>query len=273
MNRFSQAECISARTSRWYTDAMKATAQSGQVGIAVLLIMVVLSTIGITLATRTSQDIQSTRQSREATQTFSAAESALEEVLSQGQTYLDSNPSGEYTKVENTTVNYTVDQSEELSTELLQGAVAQIDVTGSSNGDVVRLEWSLITDCAQSPASLAVTVVNATAPSSARSYSYSICERDDGFTLINTQGTTFMRQVDLTLQTGDRYIRITPIYNDTRLLVNGVGWTLPTQEYTVNSVARNDLGRETKAIEVQRTIDYTPSIFDFALVSGTSILK
>ncbi len=273
MNKISQVECMFARISKCYTGSMRMGSESGQVGIAVLLIMVVLSTIGITLATRTSQDIQSTRQSREATQTFSAAESALEEVLSQGQTYLDDNPSGEYNKVENTTVNYNVEKSEELSTELLEGAVAQIDVSTSAAGNGVRLEWSTTADCNQNPASLAVMIINNGTPPVARSYTYSVCERNDGFTLVNTQGATFMRRVDLTLQTGDRYVRITPIYNDTRLLVNGVGWTLPTQEYTVNSTARNDLGRETKAIEVQRTIDYTPAIFDFALVSGTSILK
>lgn len=260
-------------TSKCYTESMRAHAQSGQVGIAVLLIMVVLSTIGISLATRTSQDIQSSRQTREATQTFSAAESALEEVLSQGQSYLDNTPSGEYNKVENTTVNYTVGKSEALSTELLQGGVAQIDVSTSSPGNTVRVEWSTTADCALSPASLAVTIINNGTPPSARSYSYAICDRADGFTLVNTPGTTFRRQIDLSLIAGDRYIRITPIYNDTRLLVNGLGWTLPTQEYVVNTVARNDLGRETKAIEVQRTIDYTPAIFDYALVSGTSILK
>ena len=66
---------------------------------------------------------------------------------------------------------------------------------------------------------------------------------------------------------------ITPVYNDTDILVRANGWTLPTQEFTINSVAQNELGRETKAIEVQRTTEYAPSIMEFALVSGNSIIK
>ncbi len=251
------------------------TAQSGQVGIAVLLIMVVLSTIGISIATRSSQDIQSSRQNQEASQTFTAAESALENILSQGQEYLQENQSGQFRGVENATVDYTIAQSDSLDTELLQGAVAEIDVSTSQGGDMVRLEWSKVSDCAQSPASLAVTVMNTSDPANAiaRNYTFAICDRGDGFSLVNTAGSSLQRRVDITLQAGDKYIRVVPVYNDTNLVVNGVGWTLPTQQFVIQSVARNDLGRETKAIEVQRSLDHAPSIFDYALVSGTSILK
>lgn len=261
------------RINRCYYEGMKVRGHSGQVGIAVLLIMVVMSTIGISLATRTSQDIQSSRQTQEATQTFSAAESALEEVLSQGQSYLENTPSGEYTKVENATVNYTVGKQGELSTELLQGAVAEVDLTGGSAGNVVSIEWSTTADCANEPASLIVSVITGGATPATRSYSYAICERSDGFALVNTPGGTYVRQVSVTLAENDRYLRLTPVYNDTRVLVNGQGWTLGTQQFTVSSVARNTLGRETKAIEVQRSLDTVPAIFDHALVSGTSILK
>lgn len=251
------------------------TTQSGQVGIAVLLIMVVLSTIGISIATRSSQDIQSSRQNQEASQTFTAAESALENVLAQGQQYLQDNQSGQFKGVENATVDYTIQQNGSIKTEILQGAVAEVDVSTSQAGDVVRIEWSNTIDCAKDPASLAITVMNSTDPavSVARNYTFAVCDRGDGFSLVNTPGSIFMRRVDLVLQAGDKYVRIVPVYSDTQLSVNGVGWTLPTQEFIINSVAKNDLGRETKAIEVQRSLDFAPSIFDFSLVSGTSILK
>ncbi len=106
-----------------------------------------------------------------------------------------------------------------------------------------------------------------------RYYSYAICERGDGFALVTTPGSELARQVVLTMQDGDVAIRITPIYNDTPVLVNGVGWTLPVQQFTINTVAKNTLGRETKSIEVQRTSEYAPAIMDYALVSGTTILK
>lgn len=265
---------MSARTNKCYTDSMRS--QSGQVGIAVLLIMVVLSTIGISLAARTTQDVQSSRQTQEAVQTFAAAEAALEDVLSRGQQYLQETTAGQYTGVENATVDFSIDARPELSTELLEGAVAEIDVTGSTVGQQVRVEWGESTDCLLSPASLIVTIVNnSTGTPISRYESYAICDRGDGFALVTTPASTpgLVRQLTLTLQDGDISIRLTPIYNDTTIFVNGVGWTLPTQQFSISSVAKNVLGRETKSIEVQRTTEYAPLLLDYALVSGTTILK
>lgn len=259
-------------TSKCYTERM--TSQSGQVGIAVLLIMVVLSTIGISIAARTTQDIQTSRQTQEAAQTFSAAESALEDVLSRGQQYLQETTSGEYTGSTNAQVNYTIEPQSELSVELLEGSAAEIDITGSTAGQEVKFEWSDTANCAQSPASLILAVVNNSSGTPVSRYlSYAICERGDGFSLVTSAGTTLSRQITIALVDGDIAIRLTPIYNDTRILVAGVGWTLPVQQFAITSTARNVLGRETKAIEVQRTSEYAPGILDYALVSGTSILK
>lgn len=249
-------------------------AQSGQVGIAVLLIMVVLSTIGISIAARTTQDIQTSRQTQEAVQTFAAAEAALEDVLSRGQQYLQENTGGVYSGVQNAEVNYTIAPQSELSVELLEGAVAEVDVTGVAAGQQVVIEWSDTTNCALTPASLILAIVNnSTGTPIARYESYAICDYTDGFTLTSTPGTRLSRQVTLTLQAGDTAIRLNPIYNDTEVYVAGVGWTLPVQQFAIGSVAQNLLGRETKAVEVKRTNESAPGIMDYALVSGTSILK
>lgn len=274
MPRIMLATSMFGHINKCYTEPM--TAQSGQVGIAVLLIMVVLSTIGISLAARTTQDIQTSRQTQEAVQTYAAAEAALEDVLSRGQDYLQETASGQYTGVENATVNYSIDPQQELSTELLEGAVAELNVTGATAGQQVRIEWSETADCALSPASLVVAIVNnSTGTPVSRYESYAICDRGDGFALVSTPASTpgLVRQLTLTLQNGDLAIRITPIYNDTRIFANGVGWTLPVQQFSINSVAKNVLGRETKSIEVQRTTEYAPMLLDYALVSGTTILK
>jgi len=249
-------------------------AQSGQVGIAVILVMVVMSTIGISLATRSATDVRTARQSQEATQTFSAAEAALENILSRDQSYLETTDAGEYSDVENVAVNYTVDRDTQLTTELLEGAVAEIDVSTGTAGQQVTIEWSASSDCGTNPASLLVAVINtAGATPIARQYSYAICDRSDGFELVLTNGSQFARQVTITLENGDQSIRITPVYADSDLLVSGNGWTLPTQEFTIQSIAENLQGRETKAIEVERTTEYAPTILDYALVSGTTIIK
>lgn len=250
------------------------TTQSGQVGLAVILMMVLLSTVGISVATRATQGLQSSRQSEEATQTFSAAESALEELLSQGETYLSTINSGTYTGVENVDVNYTVDQEQRLNTELLEGDVAEIDISTSVAGNQVVIEWSDTTDCAKDPAALMVIIINTSGASPVARYSaYTSCNRGDNFTLVNTAGTTLSRRATITLAAGDDYIRIMPVYNDTDIFVSGGNWTLPTQQFTISSRAENARGRERKAIEVERSKEFAPNILDYGLVSGTSILK
>lgn len=248
--------------------------QSGQVGLAVVLIMVVMSTIGISLATRATRDVRTARQSQEATQTFSAAESALEDILSKGQTFLDETTTGQFSGVENVAVNYSVARETQLTTQLLEGGVAEINVAGGTAGQRVIIEWGDSASCGQDPASLALSIVNTSSGTPVSRYeTYAICDRGDGFTVANTTGTTYARRIEVTLQNGDQTIRVATVYNDTQLLVNGDGWTLPTQQYTINSVARNELGRETKAIEVQRTNEFAPTILDYSLVSGTTITK
>ena len=68
-------------------------------------------------------------------------------------------------------------------------------------------------------------------------------------------------------------VRIRPLYNQTNLRVYGGGNVdLPNQAYLINSAAQVDT-LESKAIEVTRTEPASPSIFDYALFSGGSIIK
>lgn len=253
----------------------KKAAQSGQIGLVVLLIMVTVSVLGVSVASRATGDVVLSRQGQETARTFAAAESAIENVLAMGDTYLGSASSGQYTGDPDTTVDYTITRNNEVDSKLLQGSVAEIDLTGAVANNVVAVEWSQTDDCTNdSPASLLISVVNMAAPSPiVRYYSYAICNRSDGFTVVGTNGTSLRRRVEISLQAADRRLRITPVYNDTALLVQGVDWTMPVQGYTLQSVARNLQGRETQAIKLLRSINTAPSILDFAVVSGTTILK
>ena len=55
--------------------------------------------------------------------------------------------------------------------------------------------------------------------------------------------------------------------------MSGDGWALPVQAYNIRSEAKNDLGNETRAVEVNKTLDAAPAIMDYALFSGTTIVK
>lgn len=256
----------------------RSPAQSGQVGLIVLMIMVVVSTVGISVATRTNQDLQSSRETQDATRAFSAAEAAIENVLSRGQNYLDQTQSGEFADgslVPNTDINYTIQPQTQLGIEVLRDQVAQVSLSGAAAGNQVRISWGSAAACSGNPASLMIAIINtAGATPTVRYAGYALCDRTDGLTVVAPNGSAPYGSVTLTLQNGDTALRLRPLYNSTELRVEGVGgYTLPVQQYVISSVARNTESRETKAVRVQRTTEFAPSIFDFALLSGGNIIK
>jgi len=263
----------------------KTTARSGQIGLVILLVMVVVSTIGLSVASRSTQEVTTSRQSQEAAKTFAAAESAIERILSdsEGDIFLfDSDsrslPMGDLAT--DTTVDVSIDKVYRLETNLKEGVTAEVDVTGAVSGDLLRIEWADSRDCGTQPASLVVQVVNDDGSNvSTRYLALGLCnQEDDNFTLHPdipaNRGTTHALRYDLSLADNDIKVRIIPVYNDTPLTVSA-DWDLPAQQFRITSVGQNlaEGGREAKAVQVERTQPQLPGIFDFALVSGETIEK
>jgi hypothetical protein len=256
--------------------------ESGQIGVIILLIMVVLMTIGLSVASRTTQDLAISQQSAESTRVFNAAEAGIEEALS---TDLTAAQDGSTTTVSNfdsdrLEVSYTVNKVEALETRVFEGTTVMVDVTGAVTGQSIRLEWSHENDCStEAPASLYVAVysVDPVDPNVVNVKNYGIgsgCSHSDNFTsgtTINNDG--YRRSYVLSLTTNDSFVRIKPVYNDTHLRVTGVGWTLPVQYFNIRSEARSGLGDEARTVEVNRTLPTAPSFMDFTVYSGTTVLK
>lgn len=251
------------------------SSRSGQVGIAVILMMVVMSTIGFSLALRATSDIQTSRQSQEAAETFDAAESTIEYVLSQGEAFLETQPSGDYSAIPNVESAYEVTSRNSLDIDLKEGVTAEVDLGAPLAGQQVNIEWGTTVNCLDDPASLAFTIINTAGAAPVARYSASaLCSRTDNIPTTGTVGTTYIRRVTLTLQLGDSVLRITPLYNDTPVFVSGAGaLTLPVQQFSILSVAQNTRGNEAKAIEVQRTKETAPTVLNYAVVSGTVVVK
>jgi Tfp pilus assembly protein PilX len=57
--------------------------QTGQMGLVVLLILVVMSTVGVSVATRSVSELRLSRQEQESTKALNAAEAGIEEALTQ----------------------------------------------------------------------------------------------------------------------------------------------------------------------------------------------
>jgi type II secretory pathway pseudopilin PulG len=263
------------------------SAQSGQVGLVILLVMVVVSTVGLSVASRSTQEITTSRQGQEATKTFAAAESAIERILSeasegsfsfegnsQNQNFSDLAP--------DTTVSVDIAKQFSLNSRLQEGTIVEADVSGAADGDVLRLEWGESRNCADDPAALLVEILSVSGGNAQTRYgAISPCDRGDNFTVFDPddsqyQGSEQALRYDIGLAVGDARVRISPVYASTPLSLGGTGaWTNNAQQFTITAVGTNQAegGRETKAIEVERTRPYAPSVLDYALVSGTTIVK
>jgi hypothetical protein len=259
-------------------------AQSGQVGVAVILMMVVMSTVGFALATRASRDVQTSRQAQDAAQSFAAAEAIIESVLVQPQTALEQAPSdSDFDGIDNIEGSYTVTVLREQQLDLEEGMIIEVPLSapgatpGNMAGNSVAVEWAESTNCADDPASIVVSVVNATGPVT-RHIASAGCNRTstDNIPVSGTAPTTGLsRRLVVPLANGDRVVRITPLYNGTPIRVMAAGsWgQLPSQQYRIISRARNAQGRENKAIQVDRTRDFAPSVLNYSLVSGNTIAQ
>ncbi len=257
--------------------------QSGQVGVIILLIMVVLLTVGISLATRTTQELFVTQQSADSARVFNAAEAGIEQSLSTDfQTAFDATDTitGAVSTISDTDVNYSVTRQYKLETRVFEGVDVSIDLPkdGTTNNAGIIIQWSRETDCAtQDPASLLASIYSYNAGTQQTTVRYRAlggCSRGDGFENSTTLSSGPYRfEFTLPLQSNDIFVRIKPIYNDTNLNITGNGWTLPVQYYNIRSEAKNRQGDETRIVEVNRTIPTAPSVMDYALFSGDTIVK
>lgn len=255
------------------------TASSGQVGIIVLLIVVVLLTVGVSVVSRTTSDLSNSTSNQAASRALDAADSGVEQALSQDLTTIPQGQQQQVSGIPNATnVAFTVRQLSYLQTTAELGTSASIDVRGVPNNTVsLTIDWSKEAGCAtDNPASLVITIYKeiGSTPPVRRVFAGSCTHSpDDGFTIENPGSNGYFRTVTVPLDTSDAIVRIRPVYNRTELKVTGNGWQLPTQIYTIHSTAQSANGQETQAVEVNRGLPMPPAIFEYVLYSGTSITQ
>jgi len=267
-----------SRQSRLGLPTQIQSRQSGQIGVIILLIMVVLLTIGISVSTQSSQDLFLSQQQVESTRVFNAAEAGIEQALSSEFDFEGVTQTGEIADFGSTSVDvtYTINKVNQLETRLFELVGVKIDVTGMVPGNTLDILWSRDTNCASgNVASLLVTSF-IDGPDGIRSNhaAFAGCDHSDGFTnasVVTENG--YHRRVTYLLPDDTVFVRIVPVYADAHILVSGGNWTLPVQGYQIRSEAENTLGSEFRAVEVNRSLNSTPSFMDFTLFSGDGIIK
>ncbi len=254
---------------------------SGQVGIIMLLITVVMLTVGISAVSRTTSDVNISSTNEQSNRALDAAESDLEKALSGDLNAAQSGTTTSTSADGTLTLQTNVAKLRVLETSVNQGYTVGVDLYGDGsapNGTTpVDISWAKETACA-ARASLVVTVLSTDVNNPIRRFyvgPIGPCARSgDNFNnpTAPVAGTSpYAYRFRITPAANERLIRIRPLYNGTDVQVTGA--SLPTQSYTVTSTAQNLTSKETKAVQVNRTIPVAPSILDYVLFSATSITQ
>ena len=254
----------------------KFNSQAGQVGVIILLTMTGMLAVGLSVASRTTEESLLTGKEAESTRVFNAAEQGVEEALSSELDFDGDVFSGSIDSIYGLGVDYTIQKSNVLETRIFEGVSVGVDVTGASDGNVLRIDWSKTDDCDNdTPASLIASIYyDDGGTTRVRHEALGACDHSDGFELASSiDQDGYRRRYDLPLQTGDFLIRLKSVYNDTHIKVSSSDFTMPVQQYVVRSQADNEESDETRIVEVNRTINSAPSILDYAVYSGDSLNK
>jgi len=268
---------MAVRSSQLFLSAPRQKTD-GYIVIIVLLLTAVLLMLGLSLATRTTEEVYQSGQEADTTRVFNAAETGIERALFD----LQSTP---------VTAGSLYNKSEAL-------ADAQISVTGNpvdsfavttDQGEVLTLKWNDDTKiewkyagCGNA-AALIITLYDA-GDSSAHHVAYNPV--DSNGTACTGRGSSFDTASlisggsSVTLSPAlfrpgavdpDSLLRIRPIYADATFTISGSSATEIIS--TASDTSGGGGATETRKIKVIRTEPAAPAIFDYAVFSGGSLTK
>jgi len=255
--------------------------KSGQIGIIIILIMVVLLTFGLSIASRSTREVALSQQEEESNRVFNAAEAGVERALATDLNFAGEqlNTNGVSIAGTNSNLNYNIKRNRILDTRLIEGTTAMVQMQDAANPlpTQMNIDWSKDIDCAATkpPASLIVSIYNTTGGvNTVRHALYAACAfPNDGVTGVTTPGLNgYFRRISIATQSGDQFMRVKSVLNDTYVMVSASS-TLPTQAYDIRSDANSQLGQEARSVQVHRTLSVAPSVMDFALFSGNTLSK
>jgi Tfp pilus assembly protein PilX len=253
--------------------------QSGQIAIVILLIMVVLLTVGLSLASRTTQEVFLSQQEAESTRVFNAAESGIEDALSQDFSAISAETTLADIGVADVTTTTKITPQGVLETQITEGSTVHLDLSANFGGNTIGIEWSRVSGCDSSASIIASTYYDDSGTTKAVHEAFgpaSPCtgSRDtDDFTqvAVDSGSDGYIYRETITLPANPLFMRIKTVYNDTPLRVTGA--EASNQFFVIRAEADNDLGDENRAIEVGRGLSTAPSFMDYSVYSGGALAQ
>lgn len=253
--------------------------RQGQAVLIILLVVAVSLGLGISIISQSTTDVRISEHEQESARTFNAAEAGIEQALKNISSIVIGQPQS-LSDFEGIDVNYEVNGenwlektvAENESVQVVLGGVNTLTVNWVDETSGTENPGTCVGSSGRAPAALLITVVNSNYQ--IRRYGVNACNLtgDNNMPTVNSPGDgNYLRRYSFPVLANDTLVRIRPLYNQATLRVAGAN-NLPTQTYIINSSAQADT-LESKAIEVSRMEPATPSIFDYVLFSGSSIIK
>lgn len=269
----------------------------GYIVIIVLLVTAVLLMLGLSLATRTTEEVNQSGQEADTTRVFNAAETGIEAALyaiQENRVTIDPSAVTDLTETDFGGTSGTAAVEGETRADLtVTGERASDFDINIAQGEVLTLAWKSGTtvswkyaSCAVAPAVI-VTLYNAT-PGAPTASHMAFNPMSAGGTQCADKGTGFQdaayAMVDGMPQSrvlindatfpgpkgAGSLLRIRPLYADGAFRVEG---SSAIKLISTASDATGGTSAETRKIQVIRTEPAPPSIFDYAVFSGGSLTK
>ena len=248
----------------------------GQVAVIVLLIMAGLLIIVLNYASRTTDQVFLSGQQQDTTRVFNAAESGVEEALSQfgsGTVPLTT----DLPDIDGVSATRTVTPQSGLElANLPEGMAASVALSGVA-GETMTVLWAEDTQTCNEQASIAISIYyddGGIIKSQVIPVKPACGGNGDGFVVADNGGFGLANKYEvIPLPTNAKIARITALYNSTKLKVSGVT-SLQAHDVEVRANAnQGSTSNEERAIKVTRTLPAPPMVLDYAVYSGGTLTK
>lgn len=270
--------------------------QKGQIGLIVVLIMAVGLTIGLAVASQSLTDISITETEEQSLRAFNAAEAGIEATLQQdtltGGLVDVGDLQATVTVSDSANQTITLNRNETTEVALTDATATSVKISWVDKNDTIQCPGDpagSCTSCSEgegaAPASIEIvrihiesgsvqpfrTLYNSSTCTSAELGNNSFDDSSGGEGNFLSQATVSIDPDDSD-SVYDSALRIRTFYNKASVKIEGVGGTLEPQQHQITSTATTPTG-ETRSIEVGKTVDSWPPIFDYVLFSGGSLSK
>lgn len=251
---------------------MKANQHKGQVALVLVLIMTVVSSLAVSLASRSTVDSRIQQTESEGVKALLFAQTGVEQMLLNpaGTSLNESNY--EVTKVDSGSDIYTVGR-------VAAGSSVELNLSGANFTSLtgLRVYWSPDIDNAGAQPAILVSRISTTGVVSDYAYDYT---GTNGFVAASdgsAQGydrvtptvplTSTISKVRIMVLGASSLLRVVPV---------GAGATFPSQVVSIRSVGKLQTEVDTVKYGLQldeSTSDSVPVVFDYVLFSGGSIVQ